>query len=162
MIWIWRLIAASLVIVAAANASAERQAHLQPRFDIARRLASMFPPSAAARAIAADEGIYHVRIRGCPRPVVVAVVPPSFTPRAALLHLAAPGDRTFYAYTDWSGTEPDRPAVFARRVWQPLLASMRLNGYSRLREMLVVAEPAGCNVAASARWGNYWRSSVNW
>jgi hypothetical protein len=162
MIWIWRVIAASLLIVAGVNASAERRTHLQPRSDSARRLSLMFPPSRAARVFAADDGIYHVRIRDCPRPLTIAVAPPSFTPRAALLNLAAPGDRTLYAYTDWSGAEPDRPAVFARRLWQPLLSSMRLNDYSRLREMLVIAEPSGCNIAASARWDNYWRNHVTW
>jgi hypothetical protein len=162
MTWIWRFIAALLLVVAGANAWTERRSHLQPRFEIARRLTSMFPAAAAADVFAADDRVYHVRVRGCPRPLMIAVVPPSFTPRAALLNLAAPGDRTYYAYTDWSGSQPDRPAVFARRLWQPLLASVGLSGYSRLREMLVVAEPSGCNVAATARWRNYWRSSVNW
>ncbi|RAK50874.1 hypothetical protein [Phenylobacterium deserti] len=156
MSWVYRLAAALLLIVAAANAWSERPS-LHPRSEIAQRLASMFPASDAAQVRDASERIYQVSLRACPRPLIIAVVPPSFTPRAALLNLAAPGDRTLYAYTDWVGAEPDRIAVFARRVWRPLLTSVGLSRYGRLREMLVIAEPAGCDLASTARWERYWR-----
>lgn len=162
MSWVWRVLAALLLVAAAANAWAERRSLLEPRVEIARRIASMVPASAAPQVSPANDGAYVMRVNGCPRPLMVAVVPPSFTPRAALLNLAGPGDRTFYAYTDWFGSQPDRTAVFTRRVWRPLLTPVGLSRYSRLREMLVVAEPAGCNISSSARWANYWRSNGGW
>ncbi|HEY8616925.1 hypothetical protein [Phenylobacterium sp.] len=157
MSWIFRGLAALLLVAAAANAWQARPAGLQPGSEIARRLTSTFPASAAPQVVLASEPIYELRVEGCPEPLRVAVVPPSFTPRAALLNLAAPGGRTIYAYSDWVGERPDRRAVFMRRLWRPLLASIGLSDDSRMREMLVIAEPPGCNVAATASWSNYWR-----
>ncbi len=106
-----------------------------------------------------NSDILTVPMRGCPRPLLIVTLRPSFLALPALKMMEARGSHHFFAYLDWVTDTPDRWQLLALRVRQRVAAMAGLSAFQAEDVMLFVSEPAGCDQARSLPWLRYWRTA---
>jgi hypothetical protein len=96
-------------------------------------------------------------VAGCRDPLtIVTVLPPSFNSADALQAFQKPGDRHYFAYLDWTSSEPDRWLLLRLRIWQRAREMLNMSDYTRTDTMLYVIEDPDCRVAEASDWRRYW------
>jgi hypothetical protein len=155
MKWAYRLLLGALLIAGIAHRLGPRPDLAQAASHLDRTYATLKPELVGPPEV--DHNVASVSVARCPRPLIVASMPPSFTPTAILLSNKRPGDRTYFAYLDWLSTNPDRMAVITRRIGTPIMAMFGLSPYSNSRVMLFISEPGECDVVKQVDWSVYWK-----
>jgi len=95
-------------------------------------------------------------IKGCPSPLTVVTVQPSFTSATALEQLLQPGDRRLFAFLDWLSDNPDRWSLLRRRYEDKFDNLLGRSPYVASDTMMFIVEPSGCRIARTVPWRRFW------
>jgi|GEM_PF-1971845 hypothetical protein len=93
----------------------------------------------------------------CGRPLQVALTSRNFQAKALFDHLGAAGDAQFFAYLGLITRAEDSRGMFIEHLKQRALELMGLSSYELDSMMIVISEPAGCDIASRIDWSTLWK-----
>jgi hypothetical protein len=93
----------------------------------------------------------------CGRPLQVSPTVRNFQAKAFFDHVGAAGDARFFAYLGLITQGEDGRGVFIEHVKQRALELLGLSSYDIDGKMVVISEPAGCDIASRIDWSTLWK-----
>jgi hypothetical protein len=93
----------------------------------------------------------------CGRPLQVAPTSRNFQAKPLFDHVGAAGDARFFAYLGLITQRDDSRGMFIEHLKQRALELLGLSSYELDSMMVVISEPAGCDIASRIDWSTVWR-----
>ena len=93
----------------------------------------------------------------CGRPLLVAPTSRNFQARILFDHVGAAGDPQFFAYLGLITQREDGRGMFIEHLKQRALELLGLSSYELDSMMVVISEPAGCDIASRIDWSTLWK-----
>jgi hypothetical protein len=93
----------------------------------------------------------------CGRPLQVAPTFRNFQAKALFDHVGAAGDARFFAYLGLITQREDGRGMFIEHLKQRALELLGLSPYDLDSMMVVISEPAGCDIASRIDWSTLWK-----
>jgi hypothetical protein len=93
----------------------------------------------------------------CGRPLQVAPTSRNFQAKTLFDHVGAAGDARFFAYLGLITQRDDSRGMFIEHLEQRALELLGLSSYELDSMMLVISEPAGCDIAWRIDWSTLWK-----
>ncbi len=93
----------------------------------------------------------------CGRPLQVAPTSRNFQARTLFDHVGAVGDARFFAYLGLITQREDSRGMFIEHLKQRALELLGLSSYELDSMMVVINEPAGCDIASRIDWSTLWK-----
>ncbi len=93
----------------------------------------------------------------CGRPIQVAPTSRNFQAKTLFDHVGAAGDARFFAYLGLITQRDDSRGMFIEHLKQRALELLGLSSYELDSMMVVISEPAGCDIASRINWSTLWK-----
>ena len=93
----------------------------------------------------------------CARPIQVAPTSRNFQAKALFDHIGAADDARFFAYLGLITLREDSRSMFIEHLKQRALELAGLSSYELDSMMVVISEPAGCDIASRIDWSTLWK-----
>ncbi len=93
----------------------------------------------------------------CGRPLQVAPTSRNFQAKTLFDHIGAAGDARFFAYLGRITQRDDSRGMFIEHLKQRALELLGLSSYELDSMMVVISEPAGCDIALRIDWSTLWK-----
>jgi hypothetical protein len=93
----------------------------------------------------------------CGRPLQVAPTSRTFQAKALFDHIGSAGDARFFAYLGLITRAEDSRGMFIEHLEQRALELFGLSSYELDSMMVVISEPAGCDIASRIDWSTLWK-----
>ncbi|HEY8136681.1 MAG TPA: hypothetical protein VIF61_02495 [Methylocystis sp.] len=93
----------------------------------------------------------------CGRPLQVAPTSRNFQARTLFDHVGAAGDARFFAYLGLITQREESRGMFIEHLKQRALELLGLSSYELDSMMVVISEPAGCDIASRIDWSTLWK-----
>ena len=93
----------------------------------------------------------------CGRPIQVAPTSRNFQAKTLFDHIGAAGDARFFAYLGLITQREDSQSMFIEHLKQRALELLGLSSYELDSMMVVISEPAGCDIASRIEWSTLWK-----
>jgi hypothetical protein len=93
----------------------------------------------------------------CGRPLQVAATSRNFQARTLFDHVGAADDARFFAYLGLITQRDDSRGMFIEHLKQRALELLGLSSYELDSMMVVISEPAGCDIASRIDWSTLWK-----
>ncbi len=93
----------------------------------------------------------------CGRPIQVAPTSRNFQAKTLFDHVGAAGDARFFAYLGRITQRDDSRGMFIEHLKQRALELLGLSSYELDSMMVVISEPAGCDIALRIDWSTLWK-----
>ena len=93
----------------------------------------------------------------CGRPLQVAPTFRNFQAKALFDHVGAVGDARYFAYLGLITQREDSRGMFIEHLEQRALELLGLSSYELDSMMVVISEPAGCDIASRMDWSTLWK-----
>ena len=93
----------------------------------------------------------------CGHPLQVAPTSRNFQAKTLFDHVGAAGDARYFAYLGLITQREDSRAMFIEHLKQRALELLGLSSYELDSMMVVISEPAGCDIASRIDWSTLWK-----
>lgn len=93
----------------------------------------------------------------CARPIQVAPTSRNFQAKALFDHVGDAGDARFFAYLGLITQRDDGRDMFIEHLKQRALELLGLSSYDLDSTMVVISEPAGCDIVSRVDWSTLWK-----
>jgi hypothetical protein len=93
----------------------------------------------------------------CGRPIQVASTSRNFQAKTLFDHVGAAGDARFFAYLGLITQREESRGMFIEHLKQRALELLGLSSYELDSMMVVISEPAGCDIASRIDWSTLWK-----
>jgi hypothetical protein len=93
----------------------------------------------------------------CGRPIQVAPTSRNFQAKPLFDHVGVAGDARFFAYLGLITQREDGRSMFIDHLKQRALELLGLSSYELDSMMVVISEPAGCDIASRVDWSTLWK-----